>query len=166
VGVFDGPFPWEHTLGFYLAGMESVKFRGQTGVACSDERSDTMFYLPAPGGTNGVSPLVWRRLLVSSKTNLTDLHEILRLAFGWSGFYLYAFRIHGRTFGDARSACLADFQLHPGERFRYRYNFFRILGMRSTPGSDSSAPRGVGPSALPGWQTPGTDEDDSGAWGY
>ena len=124
MGVFDGPFPWEHTLGFYLAGMESVKFRGQTGVACSDERSDTMFYLPAPGGTNGVSPLVWRRLLVSSKTNLTDLHEILQLAFGWSGFYLYEFRIHGRTFGDARSVCLADFQLHPGERFRYRYNFF------------------------------------------
>ena len=49
MGVFDGPFPWEHTLGFYLAGMESVKFRGQTGVACSDERFDTMFYVPAPG---------------------------------------------------------------------------------------------------------------------
>ena len=47
---------------------------------------------------NGVSPLVWRRLLVSSETNLADLHEILQLAFGWSGFYLYEFRIHGRTF--------------------------------------------------------------------
>src|SRR6266403_3363736 len=73
---------------------------------------------------NGVSPLVWRRFLVSSKTNLADLHEILQLAFGWSDFYLYEFCIHGRTFGDARSVCLADFQLHPGERFRYRYNFF------------------------------------------
>jgi Plasmid pRiA4b ORF-3-like protein len=31
---------------------------------------------------NGVSPLVWRRLLVSSETNLADLHEILQLAFG------------------------------------------------------------------------------------
>jgi predicted nuclease of restriction endonuclease-like (RecB) superfamily len=30
--------------------IESVNFRGQTVVACSDERSDTMFYLPAPGG--------------------------------------------------------------------------------------------------------------------
>jgi len=40
---------------------------------------------------NGVSPLVWRRLLVSSETNLADLHEILQLAFGWSGFYLYEF---------------------------------------------------------------------------
>ena len=51
---------------------------------------------------NGVSPLVWRRLLVSSETNLADLHEILQLAFGWSGFYLYEFRIHGRTFGRGR----------------------------------------------------------------
>jgi hypothetical protein len=32
---------------------------------------------------NGVSPLVWRRFLVSSKTHLADLHEILQLAFGW-----------------------------------------------------------------------------------
>src|ERR1700730_6615422 len=73
---------------------------------------------------NGVSPLVWCRLLVSSETNLADLHDILQLAFGWSGLYLYEFRIHGRTFGEERSVCLADLQLHPGERFRYGYNFF------------------------------------------
>ena len=29
--------------------MESVKFRGQTGVGCSDEQSDTIFPLPTPG---------------------------------------------------------------------------------------------------------------------
>jgi Plasmid pRiA4b ORF-3-like protein len=28
---------------------------------------------------NGVSPLVWRRFLVSSKTQLADLHQILQL---------------------------------------------------------------------------------------
>ena len=37
---------------------------------------------------NGVSPLVWRRFLLSSETNLTDLHKLLGLAFGWSDFYL------------------------------------------------------------------------------
>jgi hypothetical protein len=51
-----------------------------------------------------------------------------QLAFGWSGFYLYEFCIHGKTFGsnaeeDPRSVCLGDFQLRPAERFRYRYNF-------------------------------------------
>ena len=76
---------------------------------------------------NGVSPLVWRRLLLSSATTLADLHKILQLAFGWSDFYLYEFRIHGKTFGsngeDSRSVCLGDLQLRPTERFRYRYNF-------------------------------------------
>ena len=49
---------------------------------------------------NGVSPLVWRRFLLSSKTSLADLHKILQLSFGWSGFYLYEFCIHGKTFGS------------------------------------------------------------------
>jgi len=115
---------------------------------------------------NGVSPLVWRRFLVSSKTNLADLHEILQLAFGWSGFYLYEFRIHGRTFGDARSVCLADFQLHPGERFRYRYNFFvfwefdlRLEAILPHQG-ELAHPRSVG------GRYPAPDEEDGGAWGY
>jgi hypothetical protein len=33
----------------------------------------------------GVSPLVWRRLLVISETSLAELHEILQNAFDWSG---------------------------------------------------------------------------------
>jgi hypothetical protein len=115
---------------------------------------------------NGVSPLVWRRLLVSSETNLADLHEILQLAFGWSGFYLYEFRIHGRTFGEERSVCLADLQLHPGERFRYCYNFFvfwecdvRLEAILPRQG-ELTHPRCVG------GRHPAPDEDDGGAWGY
>src|SRR5260221_12967758 len=91
-------------------------------ISLSDSTLCSMYRLRVV--LNGVSPLVWRRLLVSSETNLADLHEILQLAFGWSGFYLYEFRIHGRTFGEERSVCLADLQLHPGERFLYCYNFF------------------------------------------
>src|SRR5260221_9887575 len=115
---------------------------------------------------NGVIPVVWRRLLLSSETNLADLHEILQLAFGWSGFYLYEFRIHGRTFGEERSVCLADLQLHPGERFRYCYNFFvfrecdvRLEAILPHQG-ESTHPRCVG------GRQPAPDEDDGGAWGY
>ena len=76
---------------------------------------------------NGGGPLVWRRFLLSIETSLADLHKILQLSFGWSGFYLYEFCIHGKTYGsnaeDPRSVCLGDFQLRPVERFRYRYNF-------------------------------------------
>lgn len=71
-----------------------------------------------------VSPLVWRRLLLSSATTPTDLHKILQLAFDWSDFCSYEFRIHRKILGsngdDSRSVCLGDCQLPPAERFRYR----------------------------------------------
>jgi hypothetical protein len=45
----------------------------------------------------GVSPLVWRRLLVVSKTRLAELHEILQSAFDWSGEHLHRFPlVHSR----------------------------------------------------------------------
>jgi len=82
----------------------------------------------------GVSPLVWRRLLVVSETSLGELHEILRSAFGWSGEYVHRFLIHGVPYGiphvggivfreDARGVTLSRFRLHCGERFRYEYDF-------------------------------------------
>ena len=37
----------------------------------------------------GVSPLVWRRLLVVSTTSIAELHEILQKAFSWSGEHLH-----------------------------------------------------------------------------
>ena len=82
----------------------------------------------------GVSPLVWRRLLVASETSLAELHEILQIAFNWSGEHLHRFLIHGATYGiphlggivfreDARQVPLSRFRLHSGERFRYEYDF-------------------------------------------
>src|ERR1700736_6624601 len=47
----------------------------------------------------GVSPLVWRRLLVVSETSLGELHEMLQSAFGWSGEHLHRFLIHGGAYG-------------------------------------------------------------------
>jgi hypothetical protein len=47
----------------------------------------------------GVSPLIWRRLLVVSETSLGELHEILQSAFGWSGEHLHRFLIHGVAYG-------------------------------------------------------------------
>ena len=82
----------------------------------------------------GVSPLVWRRLLVVSTTSLGELHEILQDAFGWSGEHLHRFLIHGVAYGiphlggvvfreDARGVPLSRFRLRCGERFRYEYDF-------------------------------------------
>jgi hypothetical protein len=41
----------------------------------------------------GISPLIWRRLLVSAEATIADLHAILQTAFGWSGEHLHHF--HG-----------------------------------------------------------------------
>jgi Plasmid pRiA4b ORF-3-like protein len=76
----------------------------------------------------GVSPLVWRRLLVVSTTSIAELHEILQSTFGWSGEHLHRFLIHGAAYGiphlggivfreDARGVALSRFRLHCGERF-------------------------------------------------
>ncbi len=81
-----------------------------------------------------VSPLVWRRLLVSSQTSLAELHYALQVAFGWSNESLHRFRIHGKDYGipqeggmvfheDARRVPLSRFRLRCGERFRYEYDF-------------------------------------------
>jgi hypothetical protein len=47
----------------------------------------------------GVSPLVWRRLLVVSGTSLAELHDILQSASDWSGEHLHRFLIHGAAYG-------------------------------------------------------------------
>jgi hypothetical protein len=81
-----------------------------------------------------VSPLVWRRLVVTSDTSIAGLHEILQITFDWSGQHLHRFHIHGRDYGmpqwggivfdeDARQVPLSRFRLHRGERFRYEFDF-------------------------------------------
>jgi Plasmid pRiA4b ORF-3-like protein len=47
----------------------------------------------------GISPLIWRRLLLRSDQSVADLHYALQLAFGWSDCHLHRFRIHGKEFG-------------------------------------------------------------------
>ena len=71
----------------------------------------------------GVSPLVWRHLLVISETSLAELHGILRTAFDWSGEHLHRFLVYGAAYGvpclggmffrgDARRVPLSRFRLH------------------------------------------------------
>ena len=44
----------------------------------------------------GISPLIWRRLLIRGDSSIADLHRTLQVAFGWSGEHLHRFVIHGR----------------------------------------------------------------------
>jgi Plasmid pRiA4b ORF-3-like protein len=76
----------------------------------------------------GISPIIWRRLLVSSATSIAQLHEYIQIAFDWSGEHLHSFRIHGKDYGIAylggmsfednpHSVPLSRFRLHVRDRF-------------------------------------------------
>ena len=47
----------------------------------------------------GISPLIWRRLLIPADTTIAGLHTILQTVFGWSGEHLHRFVIHGTEYG-------------------------------------------------------------------
>jgi hypothetical protein len=118
----------------------------------------------------GVSPLIWRRVLVQSDMTLAYLHTLLQILFAWSDEHLHSFCIHGREYGsDGAPTCyvqLRDFYLHRGERFRYVYDFgafwecdIRLEALRPL------APRRVYPVCI-GGKRAAPPEDCRGAWGY
>ncbi len=47
----------------------------------------------------GISPMIWRRLLVPSSTTLRELHGIIQVAMGWEGIHLFQFNIHAVDYG-------------------------------------------------------------------
>jgi hypothetical protein len=75
----------------------------------------------------GISPVIWRRLLVRSDTTLAHLHTILQIVCAWGDEHLHRFHIHGREYGSSGAqthhVVLSDLCLHRGERFRYVYDF-------------------------------------------
>jgi Plasmid pRiA4b ORF-3-like protein len=82
----------------------------------------------------GISPLIWRRLLVPSDTSIAQLHDVLQVVFGWEDTHLHRFDIRGREYGlsreggvffdaDARKVRIGDLKLRRVERFTYEYDF-------------------------------------------
>jgi hypothetical protein len=45
-----------------------------------------------------ISPLIWRRLLVTSDTTIAELHAIIQFAFGWSDSHLHQFVRDGTSY--------------------------------------------------------------------
>jgi hypothetical protein len=86
----------------------------------------------------GISPMIWRQLEVPDSITIAGLHEVLRVAFGWSGEHLHRFTVHGKEYGlcyeggmifanDPRQVRLVDLGLRERERFAYAYGFFANL---------------------------------------
>ncbi len=118
----------------------------------------------------GISPLIWRRMLVHSTTTLAHLHAILQILFAWSDEHLHSFYIHGREYGSGgvptHAVRLHDLCLHRGERFRYVYDFgaywecdIRLEAVLPL------TPRRLYPVCI-GGKRAAPPEDCRGAWGY
>lgn len=82
-----------------------------------------------------ISPMIWRRLLVSHDSSIADLHHCIQIAMGWEDEHLNQFTIQGKSYGisyiggmsfsdDARKVYLKDFGFRQNEKFTYEYNFF------------------------------------------
>ncbi len=41
----------------------------------------------------GVSPMVWRRVLVPANFTLRELHGVIQIAMGWEAIHLYQFSL-------------------------------------------------------------------------
>ncbi|WP_408602550.1 plasmid pRiA4b ORF-3 family protein [Paraburkholderia guartelaensis] len=54
----------------------------------------------------GVSPPVWRRLLIPEQVTSAQLHRVMQLAMGWSDEHLHRFIIRGWSYGGHRDGTL------------------------------------------------------------
>ena len=61
----------------------------------------------------GVSPPVWRRVLVSADMTLGDLHEVLQIAMGWGNYHMHDFSIGKQQF-SSHDLAYADLGLPAG----------------------------------------------------
>jgi hypothetical protein len=81
----------------------------------------------------GVSPAVWRRLLVPGSVRLARLHDMFQAAMGWTNSHLHSFTIGGERYGmhfdeypddeiDEKDVTVLQ-ALREQRRFTYEYDF-------------------------------------------
>ena len=78
----------------------------------------------------GISPMVWRRVLVPESMSLRELHGVVQLAMGWEGIHLFEFAVRGVRYagpdlsGTSTDVPLSDFRFRRNAKFRYVYDMF------------------------------------------
>ena len=76
----------------------------------------------------GISPMIWRRVLVPASVSLRELHGILQVSMGWEGIHLYHFDIHAVHYGsfelsaESPDIALSRFRFRERSRFAYLYD--------------------------------------------
>ena len=76
----------------------------------------------------GISPMVWRRVLVPAAFTLRELHGVIQVVMGWEGFHLFQFCLRAVRYGSwelstsSPDITLAALRLRTGARFIYEYD--------------------------------------------
>ncbi len=76
----------------------------------------------------GISPMVWRRLLVPDTCTLRELHGMIQVAMGWEGIHPYPFCLRSAVTGRGRcrpprlTSRSAALKLRRGARFTHEYD--------------------------------------------
>lgn len=123
-----------------------VDFRKKCRIIENEDKSSAV--KPRPNAAAGASkvfqikislvesdPEIWRRILVSGKVSLGQLHRIFQVAMGWTDSHLHEFSIDGVSYTDPstdtgitdakneRRAKLLRAAPRQGGSFLYRYDF-------------------------------------------
>ena len=78
----------------------------------------------------GISPMIWRRILVPESVSLRELHGVVQLAMGWEGIHLFEFAVRGVRYvgpdlcGASTDVALSDLRFRRNAKFRYVYDMF------------------------------------------
>jgi hypothetical protein len=153
--------------------MPQINWRATSGRTST--AVPTVYQLRAV--VHGISPLIWRRLLVPAATSIAELHTVLQTAFGWADEHLHRFVIHGTEYGisrigtpgfrdDARQVRLGELGLRLGEKFTYTYNYFAgwTCDLRVEQITDTQPGRTY--PRCTGGRRAGPPEDWGGAWAF
>src|ERR1700722_19010509 len=71
----------------------------------------------------GISPMIWRRVLVPATFTLRELHGVIQVGMGWEGIHLYNFNFRAAHYGSWEVAAsspditLAALRFRKGVRF-------------------------------------------------
>lgn len=68
----------------------------------------------------GISPMIWRRLLVPASCTLHELHGVIQAVMGWEGLHLFQFKVRAVAYGSFD--LMVEDPAVPLESFGFRKN--------------------------------------------
>jgi hypothetical protein len=76
----------------------------------------------------GISPMIWRRVLVPASFTIQELHGVIQAAMGWEGLHLYEVRLRAVRYGspelctEPADVLLESFRFRRHAKFTYIYD--------------------------------------------